>query len=165
MLGGDTGRISVYIRAAYGATCSVHWWSLSRCPNSSLFTSIRQSAPAVGGDHTCISMQQFNDANFNSDVLQSATPVLVDFFSTGCGQPCNDTLAMLHTLEPQYPTVTFGTLLTNDNPVTTAQYVIVAFPTVIIYNHGVVVNRFNGQPTMAELVAALNALVSVPTEG
>ena len=110
-------------------------------------------------------MQQFNDANFNSDVLQSNVPVVVDFWSTGCGQPCNDTLAMLHTLEPQYPTIKFGMLLTNDNPVTTAQYMITAFPTVIIYNHGVVVDRFDGAPTMAELVAALNALVPVPTEG
>lgn len=105
-------------------------------------------------------MQQFNDANFSSEVLQSEKPVVVDFWSTGCGTPCADTLAILHTLEPQYPHDKFGTLLTNDNPVTTQQYAVVITPTLIFFKDGVEVNRLAGAQaqSQAAIVAALDAL-------
>jgi thioredoxin 1 len=104
-------------------------------------------------------MKVFNDANFPQEVLQAAEPVVVDFWSGTCGDPCSDTENMLRGLEPLYPTITFGTMLSDANPVTTQQYAITVYPTVLIFNKGVVVDRFDGEPTQIELINALNALV------
>jgi thioredoxin 1 len=103
-------------------------------------------------------MKVFNDTNFAQQVLQSVTPVVVDFWSTGCGKPCSDTQNMLAGLQPLYPSIVFGTLLTDTNPVTTAQYAITVLPSVLIFQNGLVVNRFNGEPTQIEMIEALNAL-------
>lgn len=109
-------------------------------------------------------MKVFTDANFDQQVLQAQEPVIVDFWSTGCGQPCTDTEQMLQGLVPMYPNDSFGTLQTDTNPVTTARYQITVLPTVMIFYHGVVVNRFNGPPTQIQMITALNALIGVPQE-
>jgi thioredoxin 1 len=106
-------------------------------------------------------MKVFTDANFNLEVLQSNIPVVVDFWSTQCGQPCDDTENMLQGLVSLYPGVSFGTLQGNTNPVTVAAYTITIYPTVLIFDQGMVVNRFDGPPTQTQMINALNALLGV----
>ena len=60
--------------------------------------------------------QEFTDANFQSEVLDSDQPVLVDFWATWCG-PCRAVGPTIEELAEQYDgTVKFGKLNIDENP-------------------------------------------------
>jgi thioredoxin 1 len=85
--------------------------------------------------------QTVSDADFETTVLQSKEPVLVDFFAEWCG-PCK---AMAPALE-QIATEMAGKLKVvkldvDQNPNVTQQYRIQAMPTLIMFAGGKEVNR------------------------
>ena len=85
--------------------------------------------------------QNVSDADFETTVLQSKEPVLVDFFAEWCG-PCK---AMAPALE-QVATEMAGKLKVvkldvDQNPNVTQKYRIQAMPTLIMFAGGKEVNR------------------------
>ncbi|HJZ43023.1 MAG TPA: thioredoxin [Hyphomicrobiaceae bacterium] len=81
-------------------------------------------------------MLYVSDADFDKEVLQSAEPVLVDFYAEWCG-PCK---AMAPALE-QVATdlkgkVKVAKLDVDHNPAVTQQYRIQAMPTLMIFKGG-----------------------------
>jgi thioredoxin 1 len=85
--------------------------------------------------------QTVSDADFETTVLQSKEPVLVDFFAEWCG-PCK---AMAPALE-QVATEMAGKLKVvkldvDQNPNVTQKYRIQAMPTLIMFAGGKEVNR------------------------
>ncbi len=87
-----------------------------------------------------------SDATFEKEVLQSAEPVLVDFFAEWCG-PCKAMAPALEQVAAEMKgKVKFAKLDVDQNPQVTQKYTIQAMPTLMI---------FKGGKKVAERVGAL----------
>jgi thioredoxin 1 len=87
---------------------------------------------------------EFTDANFDTEVLKSSTPVLVDFWAPWCG-PCRMLAPSIEALSKDYDgKVKIGKLNTDDNGETAAKFGIRSIPTLLIFKDGQVVNQLVG---------------------
>ena len=103
------------------------------------------------GDHT----KEFNDSNFQAEVLNAEGRVLVDFWAPWCG-PCRQIAPLIDQLAEQYAgSAKIGKLNIDENPSVTGQYGIQSIPTLLVFSGGEVVERFVGMPPKAKLEQAL----------
>jgi thioredoxin 1 len=98
---------------------------------------------------------ELTDDNFDAEVLQSANPVLVDFWAPWCG-PCRQIAPLIDQLAESYEgKVKVGKINIDDNPQVTNQYGIQSIPTLMVFRGGDVSERFVGMPPKAKLEQAL----------
>ena len=89
-------------------------------------------------------VQTFTDGNFESTVLKSGTPVLVDFWAEWCG-PCKRLGPTIDSLAADYAgRVTIGKLNVDDNPNTAFKFQIRGIPAVLLFKDGQVVESVIG---------------------
>jgi len=98
-----------------------------------------------------------DDGNFDQTVLQSKTPVLVDFWAPWC-RPCIMTAPVLEELAEEYTgKIIIAKLDVDQNPKTAAQYKIMAIPNLIIFKNGQPASQIVGYKPKAELKRDLDA--------
>ncbi len=101
---------------------------------------------------------EFNDQNFETEVINSQTPVLVDFWAEWC-MPCRMLAPTIEKLAKDYAgKVKVGKLDTDANRDVSMKYGISAIPTVILFKDGQVAQKFVGLKKENEFKAALDAI-------
>ena len=87
---------------------------------------------------------QFTDANFETEVLQSDKPVLVDFWAPWC-PPCRALGPVIDEVADELQgQAIVGKLNVDENQATAAQYGVNSIPTVLIFKDGQVVETIVG---------------------
>jgi thioredoxin 1 len=100
---------------------------------------------------------EFTDTNFDSEVLQSDKPVLVDFWATWCG-PCRQIAPMIDEIATDNSdAVKVGKVNIDEHPRSAQKYGVTSIPTLIIFKNGEVVQKFVGIQPKARLQEALDS--------
>ncbi|MEM0984490.1 MAG: thioredoxin [Planctomycetota bacterium] len=100
-------------------------------------------------------VHEFTDSNFESEVITSDQPVLVDFWAEWC-MPCRMLAPTIDEVAQQFDgKVKVGKLDTDANRDVAVKYQISAIPTVILFKGGEVVKKFVGLTNKDDLAEAM----------
>ena len=100
---------------------------------------------------------EFNDANFEQEVIKSDVPVLVDFWAVWCG-PCKIIAPLVTELAAEYEgKAKIGKLDVDNNPQVSTQYGIRSIPTLLIFRDGKIVDQIIGAVPKQAIAQKLDA--------
>ena len=107
-----------------------------------------------GGSMT--EMQYVTESDFQTEVLNSAEPVLVDFTATWC-QPCKMLEPVVKQLAQDWQgRVKVVKLDADQNPNIMVQYGVMGIPTLMLFKSGEIKERVSGYQTKDKLVTKLS---------
>ncbi len=102
---------------------------------------------------------ELSDSNFESEVLQSDTPVLVDFWAEWCG-PCKMIGPVVDELAGEFDgKAKIGKVNVDENPEVSVKYGIRSIPALLIFKNGEVVDQIIGAVPKNTLKKQLEAQV------
>ncbi|MDP1526136.1 MAG: thioredoxin TrxA [Rhodocyclaceae bacterium] len=102
-------------------------------------------------------IQYVTDASFKSDVLDSAVPVLVDYWAEWCG-PCKMIAPILEEVAKEYHgRLKIAKLNIDENPKTPGEFGIRGIPTLILFKGGNVEATKVGALSKSQLIAFIDS--------
>jgi thioredoxin len=105
------------------------------------------------------SVQQISDDSFQSEVLQSTTPVLIDFWAPWCA-PCRAIGPVVEELAREYEgKLKVVKMNVDENPQTPSRYGVRGIPNLILFQGGQVKEQIVGAVPKAQLVKAISTVV------
>ena len=94
------------------------------------------------------------DETFETEVLESETAVLVDFWAPWCG-PCRVVSPILEEINSERDDLRVVKLNVDDNQVTAVRYEVLSIPTMILFKNGELVKKVIGAQPKARIEAEL----------
>jgi thioredoxin 1 len=99
---------------------------------------------------------KFTSDNFDSEVLQSDKPVLVDLWATWCA-PCRMQGPIVEKLADELTDVKIGKLDVDENSDIAEKYNVMSIPTLLVFKNGEVVQKAVGVHTREQLIDMINS--------
>ena len=95
-----------------------------------------------------------SDNNFQAEVLENDTPVLVDFWAPWCG-PCRVVHPVLEEIDAERDDLRIVSINVDENQQTAAQYEVLSIPTMILFKDGAIAKKVVGAMPKRRLEAEL----------
>jgi thioredoxin 1 len=100
-------------------------------------------------------VKEFTDDNFESEVLKSDVPTLVDFWAVWCG-PCRQIAPTVDALAEEYKgKLKVGKMDVDHHQIVPQQYGVRSIPTLLVFKGGKVVGQVVGAVPRAKLEAEI----------
>ncbi|MBL7131460.1 MAG: thioredoxin [Candidatus Omnitrophica bacterium] len=98
-----------------------------------------------------------NDNNFNSEVIKSNEPVLVDFWAEWCA-PCKRVVPVIKELSQEYKgKVKIAKLNVEEGANTATSFGIMSIPTLMLFKNGKIVKQIVGVVSKEELKSMIDS--------
>ena len=103
--------------------------------------------------------KEFNTDNFETEVLESKKPVLVDFWAEWCG-PCRMITPLIDELHQEFQDkAVVGKVNVDSESEISSRYGITSIPTLLFFKDGEVVDKHIGSASKTDLENKLNSLI------
>ncbi len=103
----------------------------------------------------------FNEENFQKEVLESAIPVMVDFYADWCG-PCKMISPIVEQLAEEYTgALKVGKVNVDENMNLASQYRIMSIPAIMFFKNGEVADQIIGAVPKQQLIDKIEGLIEV----
>lgn len=105
-------------------------------------------------------VKEINDADFSKEVLNSAEPVMVDFWAPWCG-PCTAIAPLIDELAGMFEgKMKFCKVNVDGNKQYAAQFNVRAIPCLLFFKGGQLVEQIQGVESKQKFVEVINSLVA-----
>lgn len=92
--------------------------------------------------------------NFESEVLLSDKPVLLDFWAPWCG-PCRMVSPILDEIAAEKPEIKVGKVNVDEQPELASQFGVMSIPTLVVMKNGKIVNQAMGARPKGAILSML----------
>ena len=106
-----------------------------------------------------MSTKNITDENFESEVLKSSKPTLVDFWAEWCG-PCRMIAPLIDELHDDFKDqAVIGKVNVDSESDISAKYGITSIPTLLFFKNGEIVDKHVGAASKSQLEEKLKSLI------
>ena len=101
-----------------------------------------------------MSVLKITSENFESEVINSKEPVMIDFFANWCG-PCKMMSPVIDEIAEELQNIKVGKINVDENQELTMKYDVMSIPTIVIIKDGKEIKRFVGVQDKENLIKDL----------
>lgn len=101
-----------------------------------------------------MSVLKINKNNFESEIIKSERPVLLDFYADWCG-PCRMVSPLVDEIAEENPQVLVGKINVDEEPELAQAFGVASIPTLAVMKNGKIINQSAGARPKAQILAML----------
>jgi thioredoxin len=162
LIGGGIGTVLGRLNQCSSGACGLtsKWWrgAIYGAIAGALFYFLAGGSEAAPLDESSGKIPSIGESQFDAEVIQSASPVVADFYATWCG-PCKILSPRLDQLAGTFAgRIKFVKVNVDEAPALARRFDIQGIPTLLFFKNGKVVDRIVGLPAADALKTRLESL-------